>query len=123
MNPQKPGHLSKRQKLVIQDILKNGLSEYEVLEKYKISPCRYRKWLENDLFLHELKAYSDAAARQKTLALLHQQSKAIKRLAKIIDEAKDSETLRKACLDLLQLRTSDFFHQRVHQKSFDRTVI
>ena len=38
MNPQKPGHLSKRQKLVIEDLIKNGLSEYEVLENTKSVP-------------------------------------------------------------------------------------
>ena len=122
MNTQKPGHLSKRQKLVIEDILKNGLTEYEVLEKHKISPCRYRKWLENDLFLRELKAYSEAAARQKTFALLHQQSKVIKRLAKIIDEEK-GETLRKACLDLLKLRYDDAYSQKMHDKVFPNRIV
>jgi hypothetical protein len=120
---QNPGHISKRQKLIIDDLLKNGLNECEVLDKYKISPCRYRKWLENDLFLRELKAYSEAAARQKTLTLLHQQSKVIQRLAKMIDEEK-GETLRKACRDLLQLRHDDVYSQKMHDDVFPcRTVI
>jgi len=118
MNHQKPGHLSKRQKLVIEDILKNGLSESDVLEKHKISPCRYRKWLENDLFVHELDARAEAVKRQIHFTLLHSQAKVMEKLVNMIDQEK-GETARKLCLDLIELRKSDIHRQiveRIHSR-------
>ena len=115
---QNPGHLSKRQRAIIDDLIKNGLNEYEILDKYKISPCRYKKWLENELFVQELDARIAAAARQARFALIHSQPKAIDKLMKMIDQEK-GETARKACLDIIELRKSDAAKlkvERIHHR-------
>jgi hypothetical protein len=109
---QNPGHLSKRQYAVIDDLIKNGLNEYEILEKYKISPCRYKKWLENELFTKQLEACAKAVRRQRTFALIHLEIKVVEKLAKMVKDEK-GETARKACHDLLELRRADFAKQKM----------
>src|SRR5512146_1406926 len=94
-------HISKRQRAVIEDLLKNGLNEYEILEKYKISPSHYKKWLQNQVFIRALDAYAVAAERQSRFALIHCQPKAVAKIIKLVNEEK-GETARKACLSALE---------------------
>jgi hypothetical protein len=119
---QNPGHISKRQRAVIEDLIKNGLTEYEIFDKYKISPCRYKKWLENNLFTTELEAYAKAARRQRTFALIHLQTKVIEKLAKMVKDEK-GETARKACLDLLELRKDDLSRQKMGDRALQYLAI
>ena len=98
------GHLSNKQRAVIEDMFKNGLSEHEVLEKYKIYPYRYRNWLKNGLFAQELDNRIEAARRQSELAMARWLPLATERLAQLTISEKD-ETARKACLDIISLHT------------------
>ena len=98
------GHLGKKQRAVIEDMFKNGLSEHEVLEKYKIRPCRYKDWLENGLFTQEINNRIEAAMRQSKLVMVRWLPLAAERLAQLTISEKD-ETARKACLDVISLHT------------------
>ena len=98
------GHLSNKQRAVIEDMFKNGLSEHEVLEKYKIYPYRYRNWLANGLFTQEINNRIEAAMRQSKLAMARWLPLAAERLAQLTISEKD-ETARKACLDIISLHT------------------
>jgi hypothetical protein len=109
------GHISKRQRAVIDDLLKSGLNECEILEKYKISPSRYKKWLQNEIFIRELDAHAVAAERQTRFALIHCQPKAVAKIIKLINEEK-GETARKACLDALELRKSEVHKEKMERK-------
>jgi hypothetical protein len=100
------GHLSKKQRAVIEDMFKNGLSEHEVLEKYKIHPCRYRDWLENGLFTQEINNRIESAMRQSKLVMARWLPLAAERLAQLTISEKD-ETARKACLDVISLHTPE----------------
>jgi len=100
------GHLSDKQRAVINDLFQNGLPELETLEKHNISPCRYRKWLENGLFTQEFNARIDAAMRQSKLVMARWLPLATERLAQLTISEKD-ETARKACLDVISLHTPE----------------
>ena len=98
------GHLSNKQRAVLNDLFQNGLTEHETLEKHNISPCRYRKWLENGLFSQEINDRIDAAIRQSKLVMARWLPLAAERLAQLTISEKD-ETARKACLDVISLHT------------------
>jgi hypothetical protein len=100
------GHLSNKQRAVIEDIFKNAISEHEVLEKYKIRPCRYRNWLKNGLFTQEIDNRIEAAVRQSKLAMARWLPLVAERLAQLTISEKD-ETARKACLDIISLHTHE----------------
>ena len=108
------GHLGKKQRAVIEDMFKNGLSEHEVLEKYKIHPCRYRDWLENGMFKKEIDARIDAAIRQSKLVMARWLPLAAERLAQLTISEKD-ETARKACLDVISLHTPETEQKTVEE--------
>ena len=94
------GHLSRKQLAVLDDMFKNGLTEQETLEKHNISPCRYRKWLENGLFEQEFNDRIDSATRQSRLVMARYLPWAAERLIQLTASEKD-ETARKACLDVI----------------------
>ena len=99
-------HLGYKQRAVLDDMLKNGLTEHESLEKHNVSPCRYRKWLENGLFEQEINARIDAATRQSRLVMARYLPWAAERLIQLTASEKD-ETARKACLDVFSLHNDD----------------
>ena len=101
-----PGHLSRKQHIVLDDMFKTGLTEQETLEKHNISPCRYRKWLENGLFEHEINSRIDAAIRQTKLTMARCLPWAAQRLVQLTVSEKD-ETARKACLDIISQHNDD----------------
>ena len=100
------GHLSNKQRAVLNDLLKNGLTEQEALEKHNITPRRYRKWLKNGLFEQEINARIDAAIRQSRLVMAHCLPWAAQRLVQLTVSEKD-ETARKACLDVISQHNDD----------------
>jgi hypothetical protein len=108
------GHLSKKQRAVIEDMFKNGLSEHEVLEKYKIHPCRYRGWLENGLFTQEINDRIESAMRQSKLVMARWLPLAAERLTQLTISEKD-ETARKACLDVISLHTPETEQKTVQE--------
>ncbi len=100
------GHLSDKQRAVLNDLFQNGLTEHETLEKHNISTCRYRKWLENGLFTQEIDNRVEAAMRQSKLVMARWLPLAAERLAQLTISEKD-ETARKACLDIISLHTPE----------------
>jgi len=108
------GHLGNKQRAVINDMFKNGLTEPETLEKHNIRPCRYRKWLENGMFKQEIDARIEAAMRQSKLVMARWLPLAAERLAQLTISEKD-ETARKACLDIISLHTPETEHKTVEE--------
>jgi hypothetical protein len=106
MNP-KPnhGHLGRKQRAVINDLL-NGINKYNSLEKNKVKPYQFSKWLQSKLFRRELVARIDAQKRQAKFVMVHFYPKAADRLAKLIDSDKQ-ETARKACSEIISLHAAN----------------
>ena len=100
------GHLGNKQRAVINDMFKNGLTEPETLEKHNIRPCRYRKWLEKGLFSQEINDRFEAAVRQSNIVMARWLPLTAERLAQLTISEKD-ETARKACLDVISLHTPE----------------
>jgi hypothetical protein len=97
------GHISAKQRAVIDDILKNGISESEALAKHSISLIKFRRWLKGRLFLYELNTAIDAAVRQTNLTMAYRLPLVAKTLTGLIANQK-GETIRKACLDIIELQ-------------------
>jgi hypothetical protein len=108
------GHLSDKQRAVINDMFQNGLTEPETLEKHNISPCRYRRWLEKGLFPQEINDRFEAAVRQSKVVMARWLPLTAERLAQLTISEKD-ETARKACLDVISLHTSETAQKTVEE--------
>jgi hypothetical protein len=108
------GHISSRQRAVIDDMLKNGLTEKEALEKHGITPIRYRRWLKGGLYMQEINVAIDAAMRQQKFTIAQCLPDAADKLTELIDTEK-GETVRKACLDIIALQKADAPPQIVQQ--------
>jgi hypothetical protein len=107
MEPKRnPGHLGKVQRAVMKDLLESQLPEYEILEKHKVCPWRYRIWLKNGLFAREYNARVDARMRQGKLIMLRCFPQAAEKFVNLIESVKE-ETSRKACVNLISLWKSD----------------
>jgi hypothetical protein len=100
------GHLGKVQRAVIKDLLESQLPEHEVLEKHKVNPWQYKKWLANGLFTREFNARLDARMRQGNLIMLRCFPQAAETFVKLIKSQKE-ETARKACFDVITLWKND----------------
>jgi hypothetical protein len=100
------GHISSRQRAVIDDMLKNGLTEKEALEKHGITPIRYRRWLKGGLYMQEINTAIDAVMRQQKFTIAHCLPDAAEKLTELLDTEK-GETARKACLDIIALQKAD----------------
>jgi len=111
---QNRGHISSRQRTVIDDILKNGLTEKEALEKHRITPIRYRRWLKGGLYMQEINVAIDAAMRQQKFTIAQCLPDAADKLTELIDTEK-GETARKACLDIIALQKADVTPQIAQQ--------
>jgi hypothetical protein len=103
-------HLSKTQKAVLEDLLQNGISEQEAMQKHNVSIYRYRKWLANGLFTHELNLRIESAMRQKMIAMARSLPQAVAKLVDLTSSQKD-ETARKACLDIMATQISNVPNQ------------
>jgi hypothetical protein len=84
--------LSKKQRAVITDMLKNGMTEYDAIEKNHVRPWNYRRWLLSGYFHYELNNRIEAELRQKLLAMLRTENGA---------------SARRACLELIALLKGD----------------
>jgi hypothetical protein len=113
----KRGHISSRQRAVIDDILKNGLTERQALENHGVTRIRYRRWLKGGLYMQELNDAIDAAMRQQKFTIAHCLPDAAEKLTELLDTEK-GETARKACLDIIELQRSDIA-PRITQKDTD----
>ena len=103
-------HLSKTQKAVLEDLLQNGISEQEAMQKHNVSIYRYRQWLANGLFTHELNLRIESTMRQKTIAMARSLPTAAAKLVSLTSSQKD-ETARKACLDIMEKQISTLPNQ------------
>jgi hypothetical protein len=112
-----PGHLSKTQKAVIEDMLK-GLGERKTLIKYGITQARWRKWLRNGLFGREINLRIESAMREGRLEMARRIPKAAQSLTNLTISEKP-ETARKACLDVISLRKADIADESASKNSTD----
>jgi hypothetical protein len=103
-------HLSKTQKAVLEDLLQNGMSEQEAMQKHNVSIYRYRKWLANGLFARELNLSIESTMRQKIIAMARSLPNTAARLVSLTSSQKD-ETARKACLDIMSKQISNLPNQ------------
>ena len=115
------GHISSSQRAVIDDILKNGLTERQALENHGVTRIRYRRWLKGGLYMQELNDAIDAAMRQRKLTMAHSLPDVADRLTKLIDTEK-GETVRKTCLDIIALQKADAPPQ-IPQHQTDEQII
>jgi len=98
--------LSKRQLAVINDLFAEGMDESRVLARHKLSTAIYRKWLQEGVFADELRFRIDAAHRQSWLIIARYAPLAAAKLVSLTESEKE-ETARKACLDVISLRTGE----------------
>ncbi|MCK4998838.1 MAG: hypothetical protein KAS23_04855 [Anaerohalosphaera sp.] len=94
--------LSKRQTAVIDDLLVGELDETKILEKHKLSPGAYRKWLNDGNFTDELNFRMKNARLKSRLIIARFAQVAAMKLVELTDSDKE-ETARKACLDIISL--------------------
>ena len=113
------GHLSGRQRAVIDDMLRNGLTEHDALEKHGITPIHHRRWLKGGLYMQEINAAIDAATRQRKFTIAHCLPDAAEKLAELIGTEK-GETARKACLDIIALQNADADRQPPQENNDDQ---
>ncbi|MHC5061622.1 MAG: hypothetical protein ACYTFK_11140 [Planctomycetota bacterium] len=100
MKHKKQKHLTKRQRVVIDELFEGRLDEAQVLAKHKVSTRLYRAWLGDEVFADELKFRIDSAKRASELIIAKYSPVAAAKLVGLIDSEKD-ETVRRACLDIL----------------------
>ena len=108
--------LSKRQRLVIDDLFESGLAEAEVLAKHKVSVNTFRKWLGAGPFAQELSFRIESARRQSELIIARFAPVAAAKLVALATDSKE-ETARKACLDIIGFE-SDRAEQNQTQPEF-----
>jgi hypothetical protein len=114
-------HLGKVQRAVIKELLESQLPENEVLEKHKVTPWRYKKWLANGLFARLFNARLDARMRQGNLIMLRCFPQAAEKFANLIGSQKE-ETSRKACVDIITLwKNDEADHLPAQKDSHDQT--
>lgn len=92
--------LTKRQLAVVEDLFAGELDEQAVLEKHKIQPLLYERWLADARFLEYLEGRMMRMHLQGRMVLACYVPLAAAKLIKLTDSEKE-ETARKACLDIL----------------------
>jgi len=93
--------LSAKQLAVIEDLFE-GKQEQEILKKHKLSRKLYEKWLANETFNRRLDRRAEWENRRSELMLARKAREAVSSLVKLT-ESKQSETARKACVDLITI--------------------
>src|SRR4030042_3128582 len=95
--------LTKMQKNVLSELF-NGKIESEILESTKISPGLYRNWLRSDVWKKAFAERMEACQRQAQLMLSNFLVTATIKLIGLT-ESNNEETARKACLDILEMKS------------------
>lgn len=96
--------LSVKQKKVIQ-LLFEGIAEDELFIKAAVTRRMFLTWLSQKAFVEALQSRVSAAAVRSQMIIARHCPMAVARLVNLT-ESTNTETARKACLDILQLTSS-----------------
>lgn len=107
--------LGRKQLAFFRDMFENNLTEEQAIAKNKIEQWRFRKWLENSLFVAEFEKRVDSALRESRMRIAHSAPKAADRLVELISCEKE-ETARRTCLDVLTLPVTSLVKQNEDQQ-------
>ncbi|MFA6187342.1 MAG: hypothetical protein WC770_09085 [Phycisphaerae bacterium] len=91
-----------RQLQVIDELFASGGNENAVLQKFSISPEKWKRWRTQQPFNRAIEAKMKALNQHGQMLLLQHSSWASARLLELCNSDKD-EVSRKACLNVLQL--------------------
>lgn len=97
--------LSTKQLAVIDDLFKDDPNELQILEKHNISRRLYDKWLADESFSDYLDRRKRWECRRNKIKLVKSERQAISNLLDLT-KSKQSETARKACLDIITMGSS-----------------
>ena len=96
--------LSVKQLAVIDDLFE-GKQEQAILEKHKLSRKLYDKWLADEVFTARLDSRIQWEYRKSAFKLARNAPDAASKLMELT-KSKQSETARKACLDIITMQTA-----------------
>ena len=97
--------LSAKQYAVIEDLFEGELEEETILQKNKLSRKLYDKWLVDEVFAGRLDKRLAWEYRRSEFMLARYTRVAVSNLVRLT-ECNKAETARKACLDMITMRTS-----------------
>ena len=92
--------LTKKQLAVLDEIFSGESDEQAVLNKYKVSPNQYNKWLTREDFAEQYDLRIAAAYRKSAALIARYATLAAVKLVNLTD-SENQETARKACLDII----------------------
>jgi len=98
--------LTKRQLDIIDDWFENGGNETAVLRKYNITHKKWKKWISDKAFNAAVADKVESVQRQSQILIAQYVPMAAAKLIQLCGSDK-GETSRKACLDILAMRTDD----------------
>lgn len=93
----------RRQLAAIDELFENGGDENQTCKKLKIKPHVWKKWLEDETFLIEIKNRLAALKRHNNIMQASCQSFAMAKLLSLCS-SEDEDICRKACAELLKLK-------------------
>jgi hypothetical protein len=101
-----PKGITKKQRDVIDDLFAGETNEQQILKKHKVDRRLYNKWLNCENFVAEFERRLQSARHQSDLIIARFASIAAVKLVQLTDST-NSETARKACLDIINLLRPD----------------
>ncbi|AQT66963.1 hypothetical protein STSP2_00101 [Anaerohalosphaera lusitana] len=101
MAKKKSSGLTPKQLRVIEDLF-TGVDEMEILRKHKLSRKVFRRWMDEETFMGELRCRMRSAKLQSEMVISRYAQMAAMKLVQLTDSEKE-ETARKACLDIISL--------------------
>lgn len=106
--------LSAKQLAVIEDLLLGEAEEQAILENHNISRKLYDKWLADESFIEHLDRWMVWEYRRGELMLACSVRKAVSNLMELT-KSKQSETARKACIDIITISGNCLSHRQSAQ--------
>ena len=100
MDEKKETVLTKQQIAVLNDIFNGKMSEENAVQKHKVTPRLYRKWLDDEVFADEIEFRTACLQRQSRLTVAKLMSFAAVKLVELMNSEK-KELVRKACFDVI----------------------
>lgn len=97
--------MTKRQLEVIEDLIRGDMDELQLLTKHSLTRRLFRLWMSSDEFTEELLFWMGSARRQSSFLLARYAPVAAAKLVGLTNSDK-SETVRKACLDIINDATA-----------------
>jgi hypothetical protein len=99
------GHLTARQRDVIEDLFDERMLEQDVLDKYNVGRNLFNKWLLDETFAEQLDKRIAASYRSSEIYIARYAPLAAAKLVQLTDSAK-VETARRACLDIISMQSA-----------------